>query len=101
MANKKGSAFYIGVALIIIGIITLLQALGVWGDFHAWWMPIILILVGIMVIVSAKGITNILGWICLIYGVILLLMTIGLFYVAFLWQISSIGWILFGLILIL
>lgn len=102
MANKKGSAFFIALALIIIGIITLLQALGVWGDFSQWWIPIILILVGIMVIIKTKAIVQILGWICLIYGVILLLMTLGLFYILFLWTISKpVLWILFGLILIL
>jgi len=99
---KKGSAFYIGLALLVIGIISLLVALNVISPFHQWWLPIILIIVGILVIINRKDICNILGWICLVYGVVLLLMAIGLFHVAFLWQISMpVFFILFGLILIL
>jgi hypothetical protein len=101
MANKKGSAFYIGLALVVIGIISLLEALGVFGPFQNWWLPIILIIVGVLVILNRKDVVNILGWICLIYGALLLLMTLGVFSLAFLWQISAIAWILFGLILIL
>jgi hypothetical protein len=102
MATKKGSAFYIGLALLVIGIISLLVALNVLKPFHEWWVPIILIIIGILVIINNKGICNILGWICLVYGVVLLLMTLGLFYVAFLWQIAdAVFFILLGLILIL
>jgi hypothetical protein len=99
---KKGSAFYIGLALLVIGIISLLEVFDVISPFHHWWLPIILIIIGILVIINRKDICNILGWICLVYGVVLLLMTIGLFHVAFLWQISMpVFFILFGLILIL
>ena len=99
---KKGSAFYIGLALLVIGIISLLVALNVISPFHQWWLPIILIIVGILVIINRKDICNILGWICLVYGVVLLLMAIGLFHVAFLWQIAdAVFFILLGLILIL
>jgi len=101
MATKKGSAYYIGLALIVIGIISLLVALNVISPFQEWWLPIILIIVGILVIMNRKGTCNILGWICIVYGALLLLMTLGVFSVAFLWQISPIFFILFGLILIL
>ena len=101
MATKKGSAYYIGLALLVIGIISLLVALNVISPFQEWWLPIILILVGILVIMNRKGLCNILGWICIAYGALLLLMTLGVFSVAFLWQISPIFFILFGLILIL
>ena len=99
---KKGSAFFIGLALLVIGIISLLVALNVISPFHQWWLPIILIIVGILVIINRKDICNILGWICLVYGVVLLLMAIGLFHVAFLSHIAdAVFFILFGLILIL
>jgi hypothetical protein len=99
---KKGSAFYIGLALLVIGIISLLVALNVISQFQDWWLPIILIIIGILVIINRKDICNILGWICLVYGVVLLLMTLGLFYVAFLWHIAdAVFFILLGLILIL
>jgi hypothetical protein len=102
MATKKGSAFFIGLALLVIGIITLLVALNVISPFHEWWLPIILIIVGILVIMNRKDICNVLGWICLVYGVVLLLMTLGVFHVAFLWDIAmAVFFILFGLILIL
>ena len=99
---KKGSAFYIGLALLVIGIISLLVALNVISQFQDWWLPIILIIIGILVIINRKDICNILGWICLVYGVVLLLMAIGLFHVAFLSQIAyGVLFILLGLILIL
>lgn len=102
MATKKGSGFYIGLALLVIGIISLLVALNAISDFSKWWLPIILIIVGILVIMNRKDICNILGWICLVYGVVLLLMALGVFYVAFLVDIAmAVLFILFGLILIL
>jgi len=101
MATKKGSPFYIGLALLVIGIISLLEHLDVISPFQKWWLPIILIIVGILVVMSRKGIVNILGWICVAYGALLLLMTLGVFSLAFLVQILPIYWILFGLILLL
>lgn len=101
MAAKKGVTLYIALALIVIGIIGLLQTLGVMDIAKTWWLPIILIVVGLLVIIGRKGPVGILGWVCLIYGAVLLLMTIGLFQVAFLWRIAAAYPILFGLILIL
>jgi hypothetical protein len=101
MATKKGSPFYIGLALLVIGFLSLLEHLNVISPFQKWWLPIILIIVGILVVMSRKGIVNILGWICVVYGALLLLMTLGVFSLAFLVQILPIYWILFGLILLL
>ncbi len=102
MATKKSSAFHIGMALIFIGIFSLLEFYNVTRSFRGWWLPIILIIVGILVITSRRDITNILGWVCLVYGVLLLLATLGVLSVTFLWQIAiPVLLILFGLILIL
>ncbi|MFC2155780.1 hypothetical protein ACFLRB_04740 [Acidobacteriota bacterium] len=102
MAAKKNSPFIIGLALTVIGIILLLQALNIASIAQKWWLPIILILVGAMVIMNIKkGIVNILGWICLIYGAVLLLMAFNLFQIAFLWRLTPAFWLLFGFILLL
>ena len=102
MAAKKSSPFIIGVALFVIGILLLLQALNIASIAQKWWLPIILILVGAMVIMNIKkGTVNILGWICLIYGAVLLLMAFNLFHIAFLWKLSPAYVLLFGLILLL
>jgi|GEM_PF-2557446 len=101
MADKKGSPTHIGLALLVIGILGLLESLNVFTSFKQWWMPIIMVIVGIMVIIDRKGVVNILGWILLIYGILILLMVIGLFSLTFLMQIMPISWILFGLILLL
>lgn len=101
MENKKDVVLYVGVTLIVVGIIELLTALNVFPNFSEWWTPIVLIILGILVTLKAKGTVQILGVITLVYGVILLLMTIGLFYVAFLWQIIDISYILVGLMLLL
>lgn len=101
MAAKKGTTFYIGLALVVIGVLQLLHSLGAIKPFQHWWVPIILIIVGILVIINRKGTVNILGWICLIYGGLLLLTTLGLFSLPILWQLTPAYWILFGLILIL
>lgn len=101
MADKKGVVFYVGVTLVVVGILELLTALNVISNFSEWWTPIVLIILGILVAMKAKGTVQILGVITLVYGVILLLMTFGLFYVAFLWKIVDISYILVGLMLIL
>ena len=101
MAAKKSVTLYIALALLVMGVIELLNTFGIVNIGKAWWLPIILILVGLLVIISAKGMTHILGWICLVYGAILILMTMGLFQVAFLWKIAPASLILFGLILML
>ncbi|UCH97341.1 MAG: hypothetical protein JSV88_10955 [Candidatus Aminicenantes bacterium] len=101
MATKENCTFYIGLALLVIGIISLLESFSVFKTFQSWWLPIILIIIGILVITTRKGIVGILGGICLVYGALLLLMTLGVFSVAFLWQLHPVSWILFGLILLL
>lgn len=101
MATKKNNKFYIGLALLAIGIFTLLENLAIVSRFQAWWVPVILIVVGILVVLSSKKTVYLLGWICLIYGAVLLLMTIGLFHFPILWEISTAYPLLFGLILIL
>lgn len=101
MGTKKGIPLFIGLALLAIGFISLLATFNVVSISKTWWLPIILIIVGILVIMNSKGNVNILGWICLVYGAVLLLMTIGLFNIAFLWKLAPVSWILFGLILIL
>jgi hypothetical protein len=101
MASKKNVASTIGLALVAIGIISLLQALEAVGHFQIWWLPIILICVGILVIINGKKIVHILGWVCLVYGALLLLITMGLFNIPLLWELKSVIWLLFGLIILL
>ena len=101
MAAKKGMTLYIGLTLLVIGVIELLGTLNIWHIGKSWWLPILLIILGLLVITGAKGTVNIMGWICLVYGLVLLLMTIGLFQVAFLWQLGPVSFILFALILLL
>jgi hypothetical protein len=101
MTKKKSTTFYIGLALLAIGIIILLQVLGIVIISQKWWLPVILIAVGLLVILGRKGPVGILGWIGFLYGAVLLLMAIGLFDIALLWQLSATYPLLFGLILIL
>jgi membrane-anchored protein YejM (alkaline phosphatase superfamily) len=101
MAAKKSIGLYIGLALLVIGTLELLNALGFITIGNIWILPVILILVGILVVINTKRTVHILGWICLLYGVALLLMNTGLFHSTFLWKISPVSWVLFGLILIL
>lgn len=102
MAEKKTSPFFIGLALVVIGIIELLGTLKILVINPLWWWAIILIIVGVLVIINIKkGTVCILGWICLVYGVVLLLMAIGLFHVVFILNLHPAAYILFGLILLL
>ncbi|MCI0470558.1 MAG: hypothetical protein L0Y73_02760 [Candidatus Aminicenantes bacterium] len=101
MSTNKNSQWIIGLALLVMGIISLLGSFNVSIPFHKFWIPVILIIVGVLVILLIKrGFSFILGCICLVYGVLLLLMTLNLFNIAFLWKILPIYWILFGLILL-
>jgi uncharacterized membrane protein HdeD (DUF308 family) len=101
MSAKKSSQVVIGLALLVMGIISLLEVFNVLKPFQQWWLPIILIIVGVLVILNnKKGFSFILGCLCLVYGVLLLLMTFNLFSIAFLWKILPIYWVLFGLILL-
>jgi hypothetical protein len=101
MATKKKNTFTIGLALIVTGIFTLLAILGIVSPFQMWWLPITLIAVGILVVLNSKNTVYFLGWLCMVYGAVLLLTTVGLFHIPILWKISSAYPILFGLILIL
>jgi hypothetical protein len=101
MAEKKVSVTTIGLAMLIFGTLSLLESTGVFSPFRNWWLPVILIVVGLLVVLNRKGTVRILGWLCLGYGAVLLLMAMGLFHLTFLWQISPIAWIFFGLFLLL
>jgi hypothetical protein len=101
MAAKKSVTLYVGLALLVIGTIQLLSVLGFIHIASIWALPVVLTLVGILVAVNGKRTEQALGWICVIYGVVMLLMNTGLFHSPFLWKISPLTWILFGLILIL
>jgi hypothetical protein len=101
MAAKKSVILYVGLGLLVMGTIQLLSLLGFIYIASIWAMPVIVTLVGILVAVNGKRITQALGWICVIYGIALLLMNTGLFHSPFLWKINPLTWILFGLILIL
>ena len=101
MATKKSTTFYIGLALLIIGAIVLLQVLGIFFISQKWWLPVILLVVGLLVVLGRKGPAGILGWISFLYGAVLLLMAIGLFNINLLWQLSAAYPLLFGLMLIL
>lgn len=101
MATKKSTSFYIGLALLAAGTIVLLQVLGIVFIAQKWWLPVILVVVGLLVILGRKGPVVILGWIGFLYGAVLLLMAIGLFNINILWQLSAAYPLLFGLMLIL
>ena len=101
MASKKNNTFIIGLAMLAIGIFSLLERLAIVSPFQAWWLPVILIVVGLLVVLSSKKTVYLLGWICMITGAVLLLMTVGLFHIPVLWKISTAYPLLFGLILIL
>ncbi len=101
MTNKKSSSLYIGLALVVIGAISLLNTLGRLHLSKSWWLPIILMIIGLMVIITRRGLVSILGWLCLVFGGLLLLGTLNLIHVLFLWELEAVSWVLFGLILIL
>lgn len=101
MATKKSNTFAIGLALLFIGIFNLLESLSLVSRFRQWWLPVILIVVGILVVLSSKKTVYLLGWICMVYGALLLLMTVGLLSIPILQKISTAYPLLFGLILIL
>lgn len=101
MATRKNNVFTIGLALGIIGVISLLEVLTIISPYRGWWLPVILIVVGILVVLRSRRTVYFLGWLSMVFGAGLLLTTIGLFHLPVLWKIASAYPLLFGLILIL
>ena len=101
MKIKKGTSFFVAVALIAIGALLLLESWNILRHSRQWWLPIILIGLGILVIMTSKGVVNILGWVLAVYGALLFLMAAGILNLPFLNELQPGIWILFGLILLL
>jgi len=101
MTVKKEIVFPIAVAMVAYGAIALLESLGVFTPFRAWWLPVILLVVGLLALLKRKMSTRVLGWICFLYGAALLLMTAGVFHWSLLWRLFPATWVLFGLLLLL
>jgi len=101
MASKKSLSYFVGLALAIWGTLQLLHVFGLIRNYQNWWQPIILVIIGLLVVLNTRGAVKTVGIITMFYGIILLLMTLGLFSFPFFWKIFPVTWLLLGLILIL
>jgi len=100
METNRKDVVFIGLALLLIGVLTLLQQFNIIPIYQHWWLPIILIILGILEIISRRGIVQVLAWLVLIIGVILLLITLNVISISGIMDYFSVLWVLLGLLLI-
>lgn len=101
MFTRRNDSVYIGLALLLIGVLTLLQQFNVIPIYQHWWLPIILIILGILEIITRRGIAQVFAWIVLIIGVVLLLITLNVITISGIWAYFPVLWVLLGLLLVL
>jgi len=100
MATNRKDVVFIGLALLLFGALTLLAQFNVIPNYQNWWLPIILIILGILEIISRRGIVQVLAWLVLIIGVVLLLITLNVISISGIMDYFSVLWVLLGLLLI-